>query len=147
MQNLIQVFSRQKLSEKYTPISGNTILLPSTLWEESQAICDGKKERAGWLICKKDFYGDHILYMVECIYVAFTGDTGSVFPDKRLRLEEQEYSIIEFHTHPEELGSTWHDQFSGGDISTLTKRLAENKTYKHVLFTGIAKRKPLHLGL
>jgi len=143
MTNLIKKFKREALlNAEVKKIECNTIVIPQTFWQETIDICNGENEKAGWLICKKAFAGDHILYLVECMYTSTEGNSGSVTPKLRLTLSN-DHTVIEFHVHPIGLGETWFDKFSDfgerGDIATLNERLNIVPQYKHVLFT------PTHL--
>ncbi len=115
------------------PLISNTIF-PESFWESSKEMCEGNYEKAGWLICKKSFIKDYLIYIVEYPFTTDEGDMGSVYPSKRLNLPD-DYSGVEFHIHPEGLGEYWFDKFSSGDYTTFSNRMRDNINYKHVLFT------------
>lgn len=145
---LTKLFSREQMrtSGAAGVLTRNTILLPQYFEEQTLELCNGSNEKAGWLICRKYFSGDYILYVVEYIYVTDEGGSGHVYPTKKINTTN-EHSALEFHIHPRGLGNLWFDKFSNGDYETLVKRIAIEPFYKHVLFTPtyiltFAKEKP-----
>lgn len=130
---LIRVFDRNNMPKGI--IVSNTIILPSFFLETITMLCKSKNESAGWLICRKQFSGDFILYIVDCLYVSTTGGPASVHPSTSIKIENDNYTVLEFHIHPNALGDTWMNKFSSGDMITLGKRIDANRSYKHVLFS------------
>lgn len=133
MKAFTRVFPRIGLQSRGA-LDVNTIIIPEYHMEKTLSMCESSYESAGWLICKKQFSGDYIAYLIEYIFQCDKGGVAHVYPTKKLNLPE-EYSAIEFHVHPQGLGDHWFNKFSTGDYDTLIKRQAEQSSYKHVLFT------------
>lgn len=132
---LTTIFNRQYLQDnRRVALVTNTIIIPEYFMDKTLQVCNGAFEQAGWLICSKVLVGDLIVYTVENMWVTDTGSAASVYPSKTLNLPDT-HSGIEFHSHPKALGSTWWNRFSAGDMNTLTKRMQQKVTYKHILFT------------
>lgn len=104
------------------------IVIPDWILDNLISLCDKKVEYCGQLIIYNK--------IVEFAFICGSGSIGHVSPTKKMIINNENYSIIEFHTHPESLGTLWMDKFSDGDLATFSNRIQqEGEQYAHALFT------------
>ena len=135
MKATIKTFSVESLTNYSKEPEGNTISMPTNIYQECSQLCYKTNETVGWLIARKTIVSNYIVYLVEYVLMSNEGDEGSVYQNVLPKIDN-EYELIEFHTHTISLGSGWYNKLSGKDIKTIKKRLSIlGKEYKHVLFT------------
>lgn len=137
MQNITKIFAKSIPTDiAGKKLTCNTIIMPEYFLPKINQMCSGRNEKAGFLLCSKQLSNDFICYIVEHIRIMEEGSPGSVYPSKMIKMSlPNEFSAIEFHVHPKALGEFWQNKFSNGDYATLAKRVSNDISYKHILFT------------
>jgi hypothetical protein len=122
-----KIFSIDDLQSNVFATS-DCIVIPAWIFDQLLSLCQADVEYCGQLLCRGN--------LVEYVFIAGSGNAGSVYPKKKVLFSSTGYSAIEFHTHTAKLGAAWTAKFSDGDLSSFDNRVKqEGLNYQHILFT------------
>ena len=118
------------------------IIIPEDILKKLKLLTRLENEINGILPYRMATQGKTTNCVVESSFFTGAGTGASVSRDpQRLKAinqflqESPEYRVIDFHTHPERLGSHWHEHFSNQDIDTFKDHLKDDPLYIGMLVT------------
>ncbi len=119
-----------------------SVIIPENILEKIRLLTKMENEINGIMLYKPTQIEGATACVVESFFFVGAGTGGSVSRDpQRLRVINQflkdnpQYRVIDFHTHPRRLGSHWHQNFSGEDISLFREHLRDDPLYIGLLIT------------
>ena len=122
------------------------VIIPEDILENLELLTGMENEINGILPYRMATQGETTNCVVESSFFTGAGTGASVSRDpQRLKAinqflqENPEYRIIDFHTHPERLGSHWHQHFSDQDVKTFRDHLKDDPLYIGMLVTPTHK--------
>jgi hypothetical protein len=145
----VSSFSRQEATNQNIESNRPVIVLPFDFFEGTDAMCNNtNREVRGFFLTRKSPNQSQDIFIIEAMLKLGYGSGGFVQADNdrfnaaiELLKQNPEMKAIDYHTHPNQLGSHYHENFSdfgegnGGDANSLTNALNKNKKYMHVLIT------------